>query len=218
MPTSKYFNYINHGGTHKLIEDLVQEMIEQRGVDVRYVPRTIIDPTIILKQSNHEFKEAYDIEMYIEDYTGANSMLWEKFGGLTMQDEVEFKVSRRRWAEVIGNGKAVDQVPQEGDLIYLPVSGQLYQINKCNDDDDFYQFGQYYTYVLQCTLYHYGNEIINTGDGNIDDITLRLQQLEDVEADAPVFKDRLRDSDNEMSDMFEKDISPTGSTKIDFGD
>ncbi|AIX13125.1 neck protein [Erwinia phage vB_EamM-Bue1] len=217
MATSKYFNYTNHVGTQKLIEDLVQEMIEQRGVDVRYIPRAIIDPTVIFKQANHSFSEAYDIEMYIAEYTGANSMLWEKFGGLTMQDEVQFQVSRRRWQQVIGNGSAVDQVPQEGDLIYLPISGQLYQVNKSNDDEDFYQFGKYYTFNLQCTLYHYGNEDINTGDGNIDDITLRLEQIDDPDAGEAVYKDNLRDSDNEFADMFEQKLA-IDKSKIDFGD
>jgi len=217
MATSKYFNYNGHVGTQKLIEDLVQEMIQQRGVDVRYVPRSIIDSDVVFKQAEHKFTEAYDIEMYIADYTGANSMLWEKFGGLTMQDEVTFQVSRRRWKEEIAAGGAIDQVPQEGDLIYLPVSGQIYQVNRQNDDEDFYQFGKYYTYNLQCTLYHYGNEDIDTGDSSIDDITLRLEQIQDPTEDEPVYKDRLRDSDNEFADEFESTLAANKS-KIDFGE
>lgn len=213
MATSKYFNYTNHKGTNKLIHDLVIEAIQQRGVDIKYLPRSVIDANPILNESDHEFSEAIDIEMYIQDYTGANSMLWEKFGGLTMQDEATFVVSRRRWKEVVGNGKGIDQVPQEGDIIFLPLSGQMYRINKANDDEDFFQFGQYYTYELQCTLFHYGNEDVDTGFGDVDDITLRLQDLDDT----GVLQDTLKDSDNSFSEEIEKTISPN-KIRIDFGD
>lgn len=215
MATSKYFNYTNHKGTQRLIEDLVQEMIEQRGVDVKYIPRSILDKDPILNEVNHKFDDAIDLEVYIEEYIGANSMMWEKFGGLTMQDEVKFTISRRRFAAVIASSDANDQTPQEGDLIYLPLSAQIYKVNICNDDENFLQFGKYYTYEITCTLFEYGNEDLNTGYKEVDDIDRRLRALDDDEVD--VGMDSLLETDNALDEIILDDIAPN-KTSLDFGD
>lgn len=213
MATSKYFNYANHAGTQKLIEDLVAEMIQQRGVDAKYMPRCIIDKNPILNESDHQFKEALDLEIYIEEIMGFNDLLWEKFGGLQMQDEVVFTLSQKRWREVIATSNARDQIPQEGDIIWLPVAGKAYKVNNINNDDDFLQYGKYYTYHLKCTLFQYGNEEIDTGDVLIDDIDTRLQKLEGED----YYQDVLKENDNIFRDDLEEKLSNNGS-KIDFGD
>lgn len=216
MATSKYFNCTGHNGTQKLIDDLVQEMIELRGIDIKYIPRSIVEKFPITNDANHRFDQAFDIEAYMQDYQGFNTQMWEKFGGIQLQDEVTFSISRRRFAEVIGNGVGLEQQPQEGDLIYLPLANKIFKVNNPNNDEDFMQFGKWYTYSLPCTLFQYGNENFDTGVPEIDDIDKRLSIL-DEEGDPGVYKDSSLQTDNAQADVLEQDLA-LDKLKIDFGD
>ncbi|HIC4115752.1 TPA: hypothetical protein ACW4JH_000175 [Salmonella enterica] len=216
MATSKYFNATNHQGTQKLIEDLVQEMIELRGIDIKYIPRSIVEKFPITNDANHRFDQAFDIEAYMQDYQGFNTQMWEKFGGIQLQDEVTFSISRRRFAEVIGNGVGFEQQPQEGDLIYLPLANKIFKVNNPNNDEDFMQFGKWYTFSLPCTLFQYGNENFDTGVPEIDDIDKRLSIL-DEENEPDVYKDSSLQTDNALADDLEKGLA-TDNMKIDFGE
>jgi hypothetical protein len=216
MATSKYFNYTGHNGTQKLIDDLVQEMIELRGIDIKYIPRSIVEKFPITNDANHRFDQAFDIEAYMQDYQGFNTQMWEKFGGIQLQDEVTFSISRRRFAEVVGNGVGLEQQPQEGDLIYLPLANKIFKVNNPNNDEDFMQSGKWYTYSLPCTLFQYGNENFDTGVPEIDDIDKRLSIL-DEEGDPGVYKDSSLQTDNAQADVLEQDLA-LDKLKIDFGD
>lgn len=216
MATSKYFNYTGHNGTQKLIDDLVQEMIELRGIDVKYIPRSIVEKFPITNDANHRFDQAFDIEVYMQDYQGFNTQMWEKFGGISLQDEVTFTISRRRFSEVIANGVGLEQQPQEGDLIYLPLANKIFKVNNPNNDEDFMQFGKWYTFSLPCTLFQYGNENFDTGVPEIDDIDKRLSILDDEE-EPPVYKDSSLQTDNAQADTLEKELA-TNKMKIDFGE
>lgn len=216
MATSKYFNATNHKGTQKLIEDLVQEMIELRGVDIKYIPRSIVEKFPITNDANHRFDQAFDIEAYMQDYQGFNTQMWEKFGGIQLQGEVTFSISRRRFAEVIGNGVGIEQQPQEGDLIYLPLANKIFKVNNPSNDEDFMQFGKWYMFSLPCTLFQYGNENFDTGVPEIDDIDKRLSIL-DEENEPDVYKDSSLQTDNALADDLEKGLA-TDKMKIDFGE
>lgn len=214
MATSKYFNYTNHKGTQRLINDLVIEMIQQRGIDVQYIPRNIISKDPILNEADHLFDEAKEIEAYVEDYTGHNDYMWEKFGGMTMQDEAMLVFSRSRWDSIFATAPGGrNQIPQEGDLIYFPMSQQMFKVNNVNDDDDFLQFGKYYTYRLKCELYTFNNEEFDTGNDEIDSIEDRLRDLDND----GVFKDTLFETDNALAEEIQADLAPN-KIKLDFGD
>ena len=142
--------------------------------------------------------------------------MWEKFGGIQLQDEVTFSISRRRFAEVIGNGVGLEQQPQEGDLIYLPLANKIFKVNNPNNDEDFMQFGKWYTFSLPCTLFQYGNENFDTGVPEIDDIDKRLSIL-DEENEPDVYKDSSMKTDNALADVLEHGLA-VDKMKIDFGE
>lgn len=217
MATSKYFNYSNHKGTQRLINDLVVEMIQQRGIDVEYIPRNIENKNPILNEADHVFNEALTIEGYLEEYAGVNSMMWEKFGGFIMETQVTMVFSRTRWDETFATAPGGrNQLPQEGDLIYFPLSNQFFKVNTQNDDEDFMQFGKYYTYRLLCTLYDYNNEEFSTGNDDIDDIENRLEQL-DIESGDTAHKESMYETDNAFGPDLNKELAPN-KTLLDFGD
>jgi hypothetical protein len=53
--------------------------------------------------------------------------------------------------------------PQEGDLVWFPLSANLFEIKFVEHEDPFYQFGKLYTYKLTCELFQYSGE---TGGGS----------------------------------------------------
>jgi hypothetical protein len=60
--------------------------------------------------------------------------------------------------------------PQEGDLIYFPMVGKLFEIKFVEHEQIFYQTGRLQTYDVRCELFEYSSERIDTGNTEIDTI------------------------------------------------
>ena len=60
--------------------------------------------------------------------------------------------------------------PQEGDLIYHPILSKVFQINFVDHDDPFHQLDNNPVYKMNCRLFDYSSEIIDTGVEVIDAI------------------------------------------------
>ena len=60
--------------------------------------------------------------------------------------------------------------PQEGDLIYFPMVGKIFEIKFVEHESLFYQTGRLQTYDLRCELFEYSSERISTGNTEIDAI------------------------------------------------
>lgn len=60
--------------------------------------------------------------------------------------------------------------PTEGDLIYFPLNGKLFEIKFVEHEELFYQTGRLQTYDLRCELFQYSSEQIDTGNTEIDAI------------------------------------------------
>lgn len=58
--------------------------------------------------------------------------------------------------------------PREGDLIYFPLGRRLFEIKYVEHEQPFYQLGKGYTYELQCELFEYEDEILETSIDEID--------------------------------------------------
>ena len=103
---------------------------------------------------------------------GSPSEFISKFG-LRITDEVRFSVSQRRWdAEVAEHNPTltVNGRPNEGDLLYFPLTQDLYEIKFVEREDPFYQLGKIYYYTMTAEIYEYGSDDISTGVAEIDAI------------------------------------------------
>ena len=60
--------------------------------------------------------------------------------------------------------------PQEGDAIYHPTLGKLFEINFVDHDEPFHQLDNNPVYKMQCRLFEYGSEVLDTGIAAIDAI------------------------------------------------
>ena len=142
MPRNVYFSQAVKS-EQNLYEDLIIESLKIYGQDVYYIPRTLVNRDDILNEDPaSKFDDAYLLEMYIENSDGFEGAgdLYSKFG-LEIRDDATFIVSRRRWESRIGvfSSNLVDPRPQEGDLIFLPMTNSFFEISYVEDDSPFYQ-------------------------------------------------------------------------------
>ena len=173
MATNQYFNnYGTNTPDQRLIESIIIESIKVYGIDVSYLPRTMVnEDTIFGEDRVSQFNDARIIEMYIKNVDGfeGEGTFVSNFG-LEVRDQITLTVSRRRWKELNFEGNDRDTEPKAGDLIYFPLTDGLFQIMHVQDTNTFYQTGALQTFDLVCELFAYSDEKIDTGVAVIDDI------------------------------------------------
>lgn len=174
MPKSVYFP--QHGGItpeQRLVQDLVDEQLKLFGAEVFYIPRQMLIDRALQDVVMSKFKEAYLIEMYLVNVEGfgAQSEFISKFG-LRVTDEITFVVSQRRWEDVMARSLTltIPARPNEGDLIYYPLTNDFYEIKFVERETPFYQLGKIYYFTMTAEIYEAGNAIFETGNTNLDSI------------------------------------------------
>ena len=60
--------------------------------------------------------------------------------------------------------------PREGDLIWIPMLGYMYEIKFTENIENFFQLGKLYTYEMRCDRLEYSSERIDTDVTEIDEI------------------------------------------------
>lgn len=166
--------YFGQGSKNEqyLLEDIIVESISIWGQDMYYIPRSLVAKDEILGEDRlSKFKTAYPIEVYLEEVDGFSGQqaFVQKFG-LMMEQSATLTVSRRRWEQLVGRyGQTqLPNRPNEGDLLYFPLTGGLFEIKFVQHQDPFYQLGKLYVYKLNVELFQYASERIDTGINEID--------------------------------------------------
>lgn len=157
-----------------LYEDLVIESLKVYGQDVYYLPRDLVkEDKVFGDEVPAKYGSSHKIEMYIENAEGFDGEgdLFTRFG-VEIRDEATFVVSRRRWTQQVGrmDNQVTSVRPLEGDLIYLPLSKSLFQIQHVEHEQPFYQLSNLPVFKLRATLYEYNDEDLDTGVAEIDKI------------------------------------------------
>ena len=178
MATNFYFNPFPTSqitSEQLLVEDLVIEAMQMYGMDVFYLPRSSRDSVDFLfgEDTLKQYNTIYPLEMYMENVTGMEGEqdFISKFG-LEIRDEMTLLVSRRRFVATVPQIR-----PNEGDLIYVPLLKNLFEITFVEHEDQqtmFYTLGRgrggnVYVFALKLKQYVFSNEIISTGINEIDD-------------------------------------------------
>ena len=160
MATNLYFNNVTSHAEQELINDLTSEVIQLHGMDVFYIPRTLIKEDPLLDEDVlSRFEVAYEIEMYIKgtEGFGGEGDLVSKFG-LDVRDEVIFTVHKDRFNLATDMDK-----PLEGDLVFLPINKGLFEIKFVEHEQPFYQAGKNYSFDITCELFQYSEEQFEKG-------------------------------------------------------
>ena len=172
-----------HGGVateQNLVQDLVDEQIKLFGSDVFYIPRVHLKDKTLGEVIQSEFNQSYMIEMFLVNVEGfgAGAEFVSKFG-LRITDEITFVVSRRRWEQSANPALslAVDGRPNEGDLIYFPLTEDLYEVKYVERENPFFQLGKQYFYQLTAEIYEQGADKFDTGIDEIDDVERQFSNI-----------------------------------------
>lgn len=151
----------------QLVKNLVAEAISNIGILITYLPRTLQKEDALFGEDVlSSFTTVYNIPMYLENvdgFDGENEFL-QKFG-MTVNDKATMIVSTDKFKEITGMEK-----PLEGDLLYFPLSGGIFEIKFVEDEKQFYPLGILPQYKLEIELFVYSSEDIDTGITAIDDI------------------------------------------------
>jgi len=177
MSTNFYFNPfpLNQITSEQLlVEDLVIEAMQIYGMDIYYLPRSSRDSVDLLygEDTLKTYTSAYALEMYLEDVTGMEGEgdFMSKFG-LEIRDDLTLLVSRRRFAFTVNQLR-----PNEGDLIYIPLLQNFFEITFVEHENGqamYYTLGRgrggnVYVYALKLKQFVFSNEVVETGNAEID--------------------------------------------------
>lgn len=171
MPTNVFFNHAVNT-EQQLYEDLVVESLRFYGHDVFYLPREVVEEDSIFNEDvQSKFGDAYGVEMYIENTDGfeGDGDLLSKFG-IEVRDTATFVISLRTWERFISldSNLATSLRPNEGDLIYFPLTNSMFEIKFVEHEDPFYQVGKLFVFKLRCELFEYSGEDFDTGNVDVD--------------------------------------------------
>jgi hypothetical protein len=174
MPRNVFFSQAVKS-EQSLYEDLVVESLQIYGQDIYYVPRTLVNRDSILGEDPaSKFDDAYLMEAYIENIDGFEGAgdLMSKFG-LEIRDEATFVISKRVWERLVGkfSSDVTEPRPNEGDVIFLPMTNSFFEINHVESESPFFQLSNVPVYRMQCSLFEYSDEDFDTGIEGIDSTT-----------------------------------------------
>ena len=162
-------------GEQRLIQNLINEQLQIYGVEITYIPRKFVNKQSIIEEvQSSKFDDNFLLEAYVntyEGYSGAGDIM-TKFG-VSLKDEVTLTISKERFEDFIAPFLNDDEYelatrPREGDLIFFPLGTRLFEVKFVEHEQPFYQLGKNYVYQLQCELFEYEDELIDTGVDEID--------------------------------------------------
>ena len=166
----------------RLIQELINEQLKIYGVEVTYIPRKFVRKETIIKEvSSSKFYDNFSLEAYVANYEGygGSGDILTKFG-MNLKDELTLIISKERFEDFISpflEAASDDEIvlssrPREGDIVYFPLGGRLFEIKFVEHEQPFYQLGKTYVYELKCELFQYEDEVLDT---SIDEIDQTLQ-------------------------------------------
>jgi len=197
MARNAFYNqYAEVRQEQSLVEDLIIEAIRIYGIDTYYLPRTHVNLDYLYTEDTlTKFDDALEMEMYVKTYDGfvGQQEFLSKFG-LQVDESITFTIAQKRFTQsltesllteyghnlILENGDELirEQTydysdiirPREGDLIYLPLAGFMYEIKFVEHIETFFQLGKLYTYEIKADRYEYSSEVIDTDVTELDAI------------------------------------------------
>jgi hypothetical protein len=182
MATRSIFTHNSSIAEQKLISSLVKESIQVVGFDAMYLPRFSKDVDPLLGDANKTvFDKAYLLEMYFENPEDGfgDSVDYISSFGFEVRDSASFVFSVDRFKELKVpnfNEPVVDseypdlEMPLEGDLIYLPLTKSILEVNFVEDWVPFFELGANYVFKTMCRLMVFDNQ--QFGSDTSGEITL----------------------------------------------
>ena len=177
-------------GEQNLMQELINEQLKIYGVEITYIPRKIVNRSTVFEElERSKFDDNFLLEAYVDTWDGYGGQgdIMTKFG-MTLKDELTVSISRERFEDFIApfmeampdEEMIIDTRPREGDLVFFPLGNRLFEVKFVEHEDPFYQLGKNYVYKLQCELFEYEDEVIDTGVEEIDTKVEDLGHITDL--------------------------------------
>lgn len=198
-----YFNNYYAANEQELIQNLNKESISIMGMEVLYLERKYQKLDKIFNEdilSSFERATPIDVQLLNLDGWGGNSDFLTKFGMQTY-DMAEWAVSSKAFREATGLPK-----PYDGDLLYYPIPGTLWEIRFVEDEQAFYPLGTLPTYIMKTQLFDYSYENLNTGIPEIDDKEMVLDE-DNPENETIVVEGKTIADEFGANDNFDEEIN-----------
>lgn len=209
MAKSEYFQHIDNTNERNLLLELTQEVINQRGVDVYFIPNEYVNVDALYGEDRKpNLSNAIKIVVYVNNPVQGYdaSPIFSKFGFFNPSN-IELTVSRKEWEEVAPGVR-----PMEGAIIYIPSWDTFGPNDFLKVDfvdkfksDGFFPLGIQPSFVLQCSKWAYSSEAITTGIPEIDSASSSYSN--DINVNPNMNNIDIQDNTN---------ISREGETIIDF--
>jgi len=172
------FDFFTHKGTQKLYRRQFRQILKRYGFPVYYITKKESGSSDRLygEDIGLSFDKALPIKLFLETfefYDGENQTFNQYLS--ILDDNLRWKVDIETFKEATGM-----DFPAEGDLIALALSPSLsvveanqkayeiFEIKGVNPRSDFYQFGTFFSHVLNCLRFEYNHQRFNTGIPEID--------------------------------------------------
>lgn len=197
MTTNSYFNQYNPTNEQELVEDMTIESIQIRGFDVYYIQGKEAKVDYLTGDTLGDyFDNSTPIEMYLEsvDGFGGDTMLMSKFG-LNIEDTATLVVSKKRFKEVMSINNI--EYPMVGDLLYIPMTKSLLEIENVPTEEPFYQLGKTYVYKLRVSAFVYDHQNFTTGIDEVDQSMLNI----DLDDDQTLENDEFGDNEENYEEV-----------------
>jgi hypothetical protein len=195
MALNPYFNKYEATNEQDLLEGLIIESIQIHGMEIVYVPKTLVDfDKLYGEDAQRAFLAYFTIEAFFENVEGwmGDKNFLNKFG-LNIDKQAVFNISKKRFDEEVKMADPTILRPQEGDLIYIPITKDLMEITMADHEEVFYQLGKIYVWKLTCEKFRFSHETVDTGNADIDDIVTELESSDDPLADNDEIQTRIED-------------------------
>ena len=102
MSVNPYYNFHSFGTEQGLIESLIVESIKQYGMEMKYLPRSVVAlDNLYGEDALRSYNAAAGLEMYIKDVDGfgGEGDFLSKFG-LEIRDSMTFTVAKKRFDQI----------------------------------------------------------------------------------------------------------------------
>ena len=77
----------------------------------------------------------------------------------------------RRFREIVGKDR-----PNEGDLIYIPMTKNFFEIIYVNDNSPFFTLGSNYLFQMMCQAWNYSHEEFATSEEVLNDFSKKKEE------------------------------------------
>ena len=193
-----------------ILEDNIIEEIQISGTDILYIPREWVSTDdMLFEVTASSFRKAYEIEAKIEGLDSMVKNAWMLTNlnfGIPLTN-INVTVSKRRFRECVPDeALAAPGRPNEGDLVFIPISKTLLEIKSADPDNLLSSGGRLHVYKLQCEFYRHSAEALPTdpADGITD-----IDQIPEI-----ILKDYIDIVVDEENDMRDIDSGRTGNNEI----